>query len=115
VLAYFSTLAPDVLCKACSYKRSKSDEYALVEWRDISNGKGYNPSFNFVPTFNGPVMISKKHLDASAHVEDRVILPMMWGLIPPWHKVHENEIYWVSAFIWILLVFFQRGLQPSTI
>jgi hypothetical protein len=88
IVHFYSTLAPDVLCKACSYKKNQSDGYAQVEWRDGGIGKEYNPSFNFVPTFYGPVMISKKHLDANAPVEDRVIQPMMWGLIPPWHKVH---------------------------
>lgn len=82
-----STLSPDVLCKACTYKKMKSGCYTQVEWRESSNGKECNPSTNFVPTFYGPVMISKKHLDPNADPDDRVLTPMMWGIIPRWHKV----------------------------
>lgn len=81
-----STLSPDVLCKACTYKKRKSDCYTQAEWRESSNGKECNPSTNFVPTFYGPVMISKKHLDPNADPDDRVLTPMMWGIIPRWHK-----------------------------
>lgn len=98
-LFIFSTLAPDVLCKACSYKKNKSDEYTQVEWRSSSDGKEYNQAFNFVPTFYGPVMISKRHLDANAPVEDRVIQPMMWGIIPRWHKVNVDGFCFVQAVI----------------
>ena len=75
------------MCKACSYKKKKSDDgYVPAEWRDF-NGKEYQASSNFVPTFYGPVMISKKHVDLNASPEERIIQPMMWGMIPPWHQV----------------------------
>lgn len=87
MINYCSTLSPELLCQACSYKKRDSKVFTKVEWKESSDGKEYKTSSNFVPTFYGPVMISKKHLDPNASCDERVIQPMMWGIIPRWHAV----------------------------
>jgi putative SOS response-associated peptidase YedK len=82
-----------VLCKACSYQRGNSKAYQEVEWRDSLDGKDCRKSVNFSPTMYGPVMISKKLVDPSSAPEERVIQPMMWGMVPPWHVVCISKIY----------------------
>ncbi|XP_038063961.1 abasic site processing protein HMCES-like [Patiria miniata] len=52
-------------------------------------GKGrkkYYPSFNLTPTAVTPVLLSAKHFDSEAAVDDRQLTPMQWGLVPSWHK-----------------------------
>lgn len=45
----------------------------------------YRPSVNIAPTDVTPVVVSGSHFDQDAN--SPVIYPMMWGMIPPWHKV----------------------------
>ena len=97
-----STLEPDILCKACSYKTPSADGlFVPVEWRENSSSNGqntYRPCYNFCPTFYGPVLLSKKLLDPTASVDERVIQPMMWGLVPKWFRVCINlEILFVCC------------------
>lgn len=90
IILIYSTLSPDALCKACCFKKKSDDsnQYVPAEWKESSSGRAYQPSTNFSPTFYGPVMISKKLIDPSSASQDRVIEPMMWGMIPPWHTVN---------------------------
>ncbi|GBP38894.1 Embryonic stem cell-specific 5-hydroxymethylcytosine-binding protein [Eumeta japonica] len=76
---------------ACSYKPKNATKFIKPPWIDEHNGgKEYTPSYNIAPTDVTPVIIS-----ASRFTEDntnRIIKPMMWGIIPPWHKGdHRNH------------------------
>lgn len=103
-LKFIRTLEPDDVRKACSHKdqTDTKDEkkYKKPEWRHEYNcGKQYQPSYNIAPTDITPVLVSAKHFheDDSAAVDetqfknasDRVIVPMMWGMVPFWH--HGND------------------------
>jgi len=98
---FFSTLAPDVICNACSYYDSNSHQFRRPSWREhpprSANGGGpceYYPSANHTPTMFCPVMIKG---------QGRVIQPMMWGLIPPWHKVSLN-LKFIKILFYILFI-----------
>lgn len=80
-----SSLNKETLRCACSYKQKKSEKYEKPEWVEEHNdGKSYTPSQNIAPTDVTPVLIS-----ASGYSDDkkRLLKPMMWGIIPPWHTV----------------------------
>ncbi|KAL0276187.1 UNVERIFIED_CONTAM: hypothetical protein PYX00_003804 [Menopon gallinae] len=78
------TLAPENVQKALSYKPKKSSKYVKPEWREASNGgRNYKPSHNVCPTDITPVLISGAHFSCES---ERIIQPMMWGMIPPWHQ-----------------------------
>lgn len=67
------------------------------EWVDEYNdGKQYIPSYNIAPTDVTPIMISANLCQKNASYE-RIIKPMMWGMIPPWQKV--NELTYLSEII----------------
>ncbi|XP_055706581.1 abasic site processing protein HMCES [Phlebotomus papatasi] len=91
------TLAPEDVCRACKYKASKgaNGKKAEPEWRSEYNlGKSYNPSYNIAPTDITPVLISEAHFEdeeeGKASGEKRVLVPMMWGIVPFWHKGQYN-------------------------
>ncbi|XP_034231873.1 abasic site processing protein HMCES isoform X2 [Thrips palmi] len=44
----------------------------------------YRPSVNLAPTDITPVLVNASHFDHKDN--EPVIYPMMWGMIPPWHK-----------------------------
>lgn len=44
------------------------------------------PSYNIAPTDVTPVLVSALHFDDESKITDRILIPMMWGLIPCWHK-----------------------------
>ncbi|KAL4219058.1 hypothetical protein ACF0H5_021641 [Mactra antiquata] len=82
------TLAPDDLCKACKFT-DKNGKTQKPAWRDATNGKSYFPSYNIAPGAHTPVLMSSKHVsDLGTDIvsSTRVIQPMLWGLIPSWHK-----------------------------
>lgn len=97
----FRTLEPDDVCKACRYKDGSAGsdndgspgKYKKPEWRHEYNcGKQYQPSFNVAPTDVTPVLVSAAHFDDSDGADskqhgskDRLLVPMMWGMIPFWH------------------------------
>ncbi|XP_016981885.1 abasic site processing protein HMCES isoform X2 [Drosophila rhopaloa] len=58
------------------------------EWRPEFNlGRRYQPSYNIAPTDITPVIVSAAHFsDAEDQKCSRVVMPMMWGMIPFWHK-----------------------------
>lgn len=63
------------------------DEYRNPEYRHEFNcGKQYQPSYNVAPTNVTPVLVSAKHFDDTTNSSDRLIVPMMWGMIPFWHR-----------------------------
>lgn len=84
------TLAPkDIVC-ACKYSTKIGDEKKDMEpeWRAEYNlGRKYEGSHNIAPTDITPVLVSAKHFDeAEVDGNRRVLVPMMWGMIPFWHK-----------------------------
>ncbi|XP_055851623.1 abasic site processing protein HMCES [Episyrphus balteatus] len=90
------TLDPDCIVHACKYTASNSnssnDEDKLFrepEWRSEFNcGKKFQPSHNIAPTDMTPVIVSGEHFRSTDEGDcpERVIVPMMWGMIPFWHK-----------------------------
>ena len=82
-----STLSPEILCKACCYKNPSSKEFLEAELKECHSENKIKLSCNFSPTMYSPVLISKKLICPEALSGERTILPMMWGMIPPWHSV----------------------------
>uniref|UniRef100_A0A1I8PR83 Abasic site processing protein HMCES n=1 Tax=Stomoxys calcitrans TaxID=35570 RepID=A0A1I8PR83_STOCA len=100
------TLEPQEIVKACRYNKIQSKttdtkcntkdetekcEYLEPEWRSEFNcGRKFEPSYNLAPTDITPVIVSKHHFyddEVAKNMENsRVIVPMMWGMIPFWHK-----------------------------
>lgn len=74
--------------KATSYFDDKRSRYVQPDWIDTSNcGLSFTPSTNMAPTEILPVIISNKNEPVKEDSTERVIKPMMWGMIPSWHKV----------------------------
>ncbi|ALC47109.1 CG11986 [Drosophila busckii] len=91
------TLDPDQVLCACQYPKNeiKTDdrneetmEYAKPEWRaEFNLGRSYQASYNIAPTDITPVIVSSAHFtDGEDQKVGRVVVPMMWGMIPAWHK-----------------------------
>uniref|UniRef100_A0A3Q2QAU2 Abasic site processing protein HMCES n=1 Tax=Fundulus heteroclitus TaxID=8078 RepID=A0A3Q2QAU2_FUNHE len=78
------TLAPDEVSRACSY-RNRGGQRRAPRWRDGDADK-YRPSYNKSPQSMSPVLVSQRHFDKSAAVDERVLASMRWGLIPAWFK-----------------------------
>ncbi|XP_013865273.1 abasic site processing protein HMCES [Austrofundulus limnaeus] len=81
------TLAPDEVSRACSY-RDRSGHRRQPRWRDGDADK-YRPSYNKSPQSTSPVLLSHRHFEQSAPVDECVLASMRWGLIPAWFK--END------------------------
>lgn len=74
---------------ACSYRLKDNNFYTKPDWLpEFNAGKEYTPSYNIAPTDVTPVIISSSRFRNVAQ-SDRVLKPMMWGIIPPWHKVEQ--------------------------
>ncbi|XP_075146400.1 abasic site processing protein HMCES [Haematobia irritans] len=103
------TLEPQEIVRACRYKKcnrpkklethdqyvkednNATDDFLQPEWRSEFNcGRKFVPSYNMAPADVTPVMVSKYHFyddeDAKSMENNRVIVPMLWGMIPFWHK-----------------------------
>ncbi|CAH2095306.1 unnamed protein product [Euphydryas editha] len=71
---------------ACSYKEKNGNSFAKPDWlHEHNDGKEYVPSYNIAPSDVTPVIIAAKGSEGCAKAS-RVLKPMMWGIIPPWHK-----------------------------
>ncbi|XP_057701992.1 abasic site processing protein HMCES [Corythoichthys intestinalis] len=81
------TLAPDEVSRACSY-RNRRGQRRQPGWRDGDADK-YRPSYNKSPTSMSPVLLSQRHFDKNAPVDECVLASMRWGLVPSWFK--END------------------------
>lgn len=77
-------LDPESICKATSFKDLKSGKFKKPEWRESASGMNYRPSVNLAPTDVSPVLVNASHFNYEEN--EPVIYPMMWGMIPPWHK-----------------------------
>lgn len=99
-------------CKKSSEKAG--EKWKEPQWRNEYNcGKGYKPSYNIAPTDVTPVLVSAAHFDFDdddedldykelseftdenntesdsedkISSEDRLLVPMMWQMIPFWHN-----------------------------
>ncbi|XP_313287.5 abasic site processing protein HMCES [Anopheles gambiae] len=81
------TLEPKELESCCKYNKSGQNKPKQPRYRNEFNcGKKYVPSFNVAPTDVTPVLVSALHFDESADSADRLLVPMMWGMVPRWHK-----------------------------
>ncbi|XP_023180525.1 embryonic stem cell-specific 5-hydroxymethylcytosine-binding protein [Xiphophorus maculatus] len=78
------TLAPDEVSRACSY-RNRGGQRRQPRWRDGDADK-YRPSYNKSPQSMSPVLVSHRHFDKAAPVDECVLASMRWGLIPAWFK-----------------------------
>ncbi|XP_054879704.1 abasic site processing protein HMCES [Poeciliopsis prolifica] len=78
------TLAPDEVSRACSY-RDRAGQRRQPRWRDGDADK-YRPSYNKSPQSMSPVLVSQRHFDKAAPVDECVLASMRWGLIPAWFK-----------------------------
>ncbi|KAJ6643437.1 Abasic site processing protein HMCES, partial [Pseudolycoriella hygida] len=86
------TLDPDQVKHACRYKSREKDKETTPEFRiEFNCGKTYKPSTNICPTDVTPVLISSKHITDEANDSERILVPMMWGMIPYWHSGDYNN------------------------
>lgn len=77
----------DQLRCACSYRPKNEGQYKKPEWLEEHNaGKSYTPSYNIAPSDITPVLVSTRKFKNNAAI---ALKPMMWGIIPPWHKVSK--------------------------
>ncbi|XP_052744243.1 abasic site processing protein HMCES [Bicyclus anynana] len=80
------SLSKEQIQCACSFKSKDCDVYQKPDWLPEHNvGKDYIPSYNITPTEVTPVLISSSKFKHIAKT-NRALKPMMWGIIPPWHK-----------------------------
>lgn len=80
-----SSLCAEDVQKACSYRDKNSGTYRLPQWAsNAKNRQQYIPSNNVAPTDVTPVLVSGSHFSCES---ERMLQPMMWGMIPIWHKV----------------------------
>uniref|UniRef100_A0A182JLP6 Abasic site processing protein HMCES n=1 Tax=Anopheles atroparvus TaxID=41427 RepID=A0A182JLP6_ANOAO len=71
----------------CKYKKNEESKLKSPRYRNEFNcGKKYQPSYNVAPTDVTPVLVSAVHFDEAADSADRLLVPMMWGMVPRWHK-----------------------------
>ncbi|XP_037345797.2 abasic site processing protein HMCES [Pungitius pungitius] len=81
------TLASDEVSRACSY-RNRAGQRRQPRWRD-GDADTYRPSYNKSPQSMSPVLLSQRHFDKNALVDECVLASMRWGLVPSWFK--END------------------------
>ncbi|CAL8338326.1 unnamed protein product [Lota lota] len=81
------TLDPEEVSRASRY-RNRHGQHRQPRWRDGDADK-YRPSYNKSPQSFSPVLLSQRHFDKDASVDECVVAAMRWGLIPSWFR--END------------------------
>ncbi|MCI4389979.1 hypothetical protein PGIGA_G00117370 [Pangasianodon gigas] len=81
------TLAPDELRRASRY-RDRSGKRRRPQWRD-GDAEKYRPSYNKSPQSFSPVLLSGRHFNKEAAVDECVLATMRWGLVPAWFKQRD--------------------------
>ncbi|XP_050680671.1 abasic site processing protein HMCES isoform X2 [Leptidea sinapis] len=72
---------------ACRYRDKSLNDYVKPSYlTEYNDGKEYSPSFNIAPTDITPVLVSARNFLKDSDAGQRILKPMMWGIIPPWHK-----------------------------
>lgn len=85
---YHRTLSPSEIQIAAAYKSLSDSKYCQPEFRPEFNcGRTYVPSYNIAPTDVTPVLVSAAHFEDPSTTTERLLVPMMWSMIPFWHKV----------------------------
>ncbi|XP_045454601.1 abasic site processing protein HMCES [Melitaea cinxia] len=80
------SLDKDQVRCACGYKEKNGNSFTKPDWiHEHNDGKEYAPSYNIAPTDVTPVLIAARG-DKGCVKTSRILKPMMWGIIPPWHK-----------------------------
>ncbi|XP_043463459.1 abasic site processing protein HMCES [Leptopilina heterotoma] len=75
------TFEPETLSRACQYKDS-SGKYRQAPWIPSKNEDiEYKPSCNKGPRSVLPILMSGSQIN---NENERILCPMMWGMIPPW-------------------------------
>lgn len=81
------TLEPQEIQCCCKYQKPSQTKPKTPEYRNEFNcGRKYQPSHNIAPTDITPVLVSAAHFDDAKESSERIIVPMMWSMIPRWHK-----------------------------
>ncbi|XP_055603508.1 abasic site processing protein HMCES [Uranotaenia lowii] len=87
------TLEPKEIQCCCKYIKpqtsndEKSNKFKIPEYRNEFNcGRKYQPSYNLAPTDISPVLVSAAHFNDLKDSSERTLVPMMWSLVPRWHK-----------------------------
>ncbi|XP_076845365.1 abasic site processing protein HMCES isoform X2 [Brachyhypopomus gauderio] len=78
------TLAPNELRCASRYQ-NRTGHRQRPKWRDGDADK-YRPSYNKSPQSFSPVLLSNRHFNKDAPVDECVLATMRWGLVPAWFK-----------------------------
>ncbi|KAM6979732.1 abasic site processing protein HMCES [Aplochiton taeniatus] len=78
------TLAPDEVSHATRY-RDRQGHRRQPRWKEGDADK-YRPSYNKSPQSMSPVLLSQKHFDKNAPVDECVLAAMRWGLVPAWFR-----------------------------
>nr|XP_055039195.1 abasic site processing protein HMCES [Misgurnus anguillicaudatus]XP_055039196.1 abasic site processing protein HMCES [Misgurnus anguillicaudatus] len=81
------TLAPEEVSRASRY-RDRGGQPHRPRWKDGDCDK-YRPSYNKSPQSFSPVLLSNKHFNKDAPVDECVLAAMRWGLVPAWFR--END------------------------
>ncbi|XP_015607038.1 embryonic stem cell-specific 5-hydroxymethylcytosine-binding protein isoform X2 [Cephus cinctus] len=77
------TLDAETLKCVCGYKDA-TGRYRKAEWQSRENaGRDYQLSYNIAPTDVIACVVAGEHFDTE---QERVLYPMIWGMIPPYHK-----------------------------
>lgn len=86
LLCFTSNLKRETYCKATSYKDYKDTVYRQPEWHHLENGgHEFKQSNNIAPTDVTPILVSGEKFVGDP---SKILTPMVWGMIPPWHKVY---------------------------
>ncbi|XP_039442229.1 abasic site processing protein HMCES [Culex pipiens pallens] len=81
------TLNPKEIQSCCKYKTTPDSKPKSPEYRNEFNcGRKYEPSYNIAPTDLSPVLVSAAHFDEQKDSAERTLVPMMWSMVPRWHK-----------------------------
>ncbi|CAG7833793.1 unnamed protein product [Allacma fusca] len=81
------TLAPGVIQEACSYVDPATRKYRKPEWKEHPSTRTDNPtSFTYYPSANMTPTKFTPVLFKGYKSDEMILQPMMWGMIPPWHK-----------------------------
>ncbi|XP_062842332.1 abasic site processing protein HMCES [Trichomycterus rosablanca] len=78
------TLASDEVRRATRY-RDRTGRNRRPNWKNGDDDK-YRPSYNKSPQSFSPVMLSNRHFNKDAPVDECVLATMRWGLVPAWFR-----------------------------
>lgn len=102
----YSHMCKEDYRKATTYFDKKNRKYEQPRWHKTNNcGLEFTPSTNIAPTEVTPVLVSGDHYKNEA---ERVLQPMMWGMIPRWHRVGVSTCLIIVCFC---IIYYQFTLR----